>query len=101
VNLSSFSHLPARAILFAETQGRVIVSTPDPSALREIALKHGVTSTILGEVASADDPLEIVVGDTRLSASLPWLDRLYYETIPDIMTKSTAALVSAASESPV
>jgi phosphoribosylformylglycinamidine synthase II len=101
VNLSSFGHLPARAILFAETQGRVIVSTPDPAALREIALKHGVTSTILGEVASADDPLEIVVGDTRLSASLPWLDRLYYETIPDIMTKSTAALVSAASESPV
>ncbi|HEY2851561.1 MAG TPA: phosphoribosylformylglycinamidine synthase subunit PurL [Gemmatimonadaceae bacterium] len=101
VNLSSFSHLPTRAILFAETQGRVIVSTPDPAALREIALKHGVTSAILGEVASADDPLEIVVGDTRLSASLPWLDRLYYETIPDIMTKSTAALVSAASESPV
>ena len=55
----------------------------------------------IGEVGSADDPLEIAIGDERFTASLPWLDRLYYETIPDIMTKSTAALVSAATESPV
>jgi len=69
--------------------------------LQEIALRHGVATTTIGSVASADDPLEIVLGRERLTASLPWLDRLYYETIPDIMTKSTAALVSAAMESPV
>ena len=95
------SDLPRRAVLFGETQGRVIVSTPDPAALREIALRHGVPTTVIGVVASADDPLDIVLGRERLTASLPWLDRLYYETIPDIMTKSTAALVSAATESPV
>jgi len=101
IDLSSLAHLPLRATLFGEAQGRVLVSTPDPAALREITLRHGVTSTVIGEVASADDPLEIVAGRHRITASLPWLDRLYYETIPDIMTKSTAALVSAASESPV
>jgi phosphoribosylformylglycinamidine synthase II len=101
IDLSGLSHLSRRAVLFGETQGRILVSTPDPAALREIALRHGVPTTVIGTVASADDPLEIVLGRDRLVASLPWLDRLYYETIPDIMTKSTAALVSAATESPV
>ena len=101
IDLSALSHLPRRAVLFGETQGRVVVSTPDPAALREIALRHGVPTAVIGAVASADDPLEIILGRDRLTASLPWLDRLYYETIPDIMTKSTAALVSAAMESPV
>jgi phosphoribosylformylglycinamidine synthase len=101
IDLSALADLPRRAVLFGETQGRVIVSSPDPAALREIALRHGVPTTVIGTVASADDPLEIVLGGDRLTASLPWLDRLYYETIPDIMTKSSAAVVSAAMESPV
>jgi phosphoribosylformylglycinamidine synthase len=101
IDLAAFKELSPRTALFGEGQGRVVISTPDPAALREIVLRHGVTTTVLGEVGSADDPLEIVVGSRRLTASLPWLDRLYYETIPTIMTKSTAALVSAASESPV
>jgi phosphoribosylformylglycinamidine synthase len=101
IDLSTFADLPSRAVLFGEAQGRVIISTPDPGALREIVARHGVATSVIGEVGSSDDPLEVVLGDTRLTASLPWLDRLYYETIPDIMTKSSAALVSAATESPV
>jgi phosphoribosylformylglycinamidine synthase len=101
VDLSDFDFLPLRAVLFGEAQGRIIMSTPDPAALREIALRHGVTSSVIGTVASADDPLEIVAGGQRLVASLPWLDQLYYETIPEIMTQSAAAVVSAATESPV
>jgi phosphoribosylformylglycinamidine synthase len=99
VDLSSFEDLPTRAVLFGEAQGRIVVSTPDPAALREIALRHGVSSTLLGVVGSADDPLEIIAGGNRLIASLPWLDQLYYETIPTIMTQSAAAVVSAATES--
>jgi phosphoribosylformylglycinamidine synthase len=101
IDLAPFAELPARALLFGEAQGRVIVSTPDPTALREIAARHGVMATLIGEVASADDMLDITFGDHRLTASLPWLDRLYYETIPDVMTKSAAAVVSAATESTV
>jgi phosphoribosylformylglycinamidine synthase subunit PurL len=101
IDLSTFDDLPERAVLFGEAQGRVVISTPDPDALREIALRHGVASTRIGDVASADDPLEIIVRRRRLSASLPWLDRLYYETIPDVMTRSAAAVVGAATESPV
>ena len=101
IDLSSFAALPMRALLFGEAQARIIISTPDPTALREVATRHGVTSTTIGTVASADDPLEIRVGNRTLTASLPWLDRLYFETIPDIMTKSAAAVVTAATESPV
>ena len=101
VDLTVFADLPTRAVLFGEAQGRVVVSTPDAAALREIALRHGVVSTIIGVVASADDSLEIVTADQRVTASLPWLDRLYYETIPGIMTQSAAAVVTAATESPV
>jgi phosphoribosylformylglycinamidine (FGAM) synthase-like enzyme len=101
IDLSPFAEIPARALLFGEAQGRAIVSTPDPTALHEIAARHGVMATLIGEVASADDMLDITFGDHRLTASLPWLDRLYYETIPDVMTKSAAAVVSAATESTV
>jgi phosphoribosylformylglycinamidine synthase len=101
IDLSVFADLPARSVFFGEAQGRVIISTPDPAALKEIATRLGVAATKIGEVGSADDPLDIRFGDKRLVASLPWLDRLYYETIPDIMTKSAAAVVSAATESPV
>jgi phosphoribosylformylglycinamidine synthase subunit PurL len=101
IDLTMYADLPTRAVLFGEAQGRVVVSTPDPAALREISLRHGVVSSVIGTVRSADDPLEIVTGDQRLTASLPWLDQLYYETIPQIMTQSVAAVVSAATESPV
>jgi phosphoribosylformylglycinamidine synthase II len=101
IDLSPFDQLPARAVLFGEAQGRVVVSTPDPAALREIVLRHGLSATIIGQVGSADDPLDIRLGRRRITASLPWLDRLYYETIPDIMAKSAAAVISAATESPV
>jgi phosphoribosylformylglycinamidine synthase len=101
VDLSDFDDLPMRAVLFGEAQGRIVVSTPDPTALREVALRHGIVSSVIGIVASPDDPLEIVAAGQRLTASLPWLDQLYYETIPEIMTQSAAAVVSAATESPV
>jgi phosphoribosylformylglycinamidine synthase len=101
IDLSVFADLSARSVFFGEAQGRVIISSPDPAALQKIAIRHGVPATRIGEVASADAPLDIRFGDKRLVASLPWLDRLYYETIPDIMAKSAAAVVSAATESPV
>ena len=101
IDLSAFAQLPARAVLFGEAQGRIVASTPDPAALREIASRHGISATVIGEVGSPDDALDIAVGQARLTAPLPWVDRLYFETIPAIMMNSTAAVVSAATESPV
>jgi len=102
VDLRSFGGLPSRALLYGEAQGRVVISTPDPVALREIAARHGVACTDVGRVGSADDPLEIVASRRyQLTVSLASLDRLYYETIPSIMAQATAAVVSAATESPV
>jgi phosphoribosylformylglycinamidine synthase len=101
VDLSDFADLPLRAVLYGEAQGRIVVSTPDPIALREIALRHGVPSHDLGAVGTAGDALEIVVArDYRVKAPLAWLDRLYYETIPSAMTDAVTA-VSSTLESPV
>jgi len=102
IDLSAFSDLPRRAVLYGEAQGRVVVSTPDAVALREIVVRHGVPCREIGHVLSADDDLEIIAGaEYRLYVSLPVLDRLYYETIPGIMAQAAAAVVSAATESPV
>jgi phosphoribosylformylglycinamidine synthase subunit PurL len=102
IDLGMFEDIPMRALLYGEGQGRVILSTPDPVALWEIAVRHGVPVQTIGRVAAADAPLDIVgPKGFRLSASLPWLDRLYYETIPSTMAQAAAAVVSAATESPV
>ena len=102
IDLSTFPDVPVRPLLYAEGQGRVVVSTPDPVALAETAARHGVPTHVIGRVGSPDAALEIIGPNRfRLSASLPWLDRLYYETIPSTMAQAAAAVVSAASESPV
>ena len=102
IDLTMFSDLPTRALLYGEGQSRAILSTPDPVALSEIAGRHGVPAHRIGRVSSADGPLDIVGAQNfRLSASLPWLDRLYYETIPSAMAQAAAAVASVATESPV
>jgi phosphoribosylformylglycinamidine synthase len=102
IDLRVFDDIPTRSLLYGEGQGRVVVSTPDPVALSEIAIRHGVPVQVIGRVTGADAPLDLVgPKGFRLSAPLPWLDRLYYETIPSAMSQAAAAVVSAATESPV
>lgn len=102
IDLRVFDEIPTRALLYGEGQGRIVVSTPDPVALSEIAVRHGVPVQVIGRVTTADAPLDLVgPKGLHLSASLPWLDRLYYETIPSAMSQAAAAVVSAATESPV
>ena len=102
IDLSAFADLPMRALLYGEAQGRVVVSTPDPVAVREIAQRHAVPCTNLGVVLGAAEDLDIVgASGFRLRAPLSWLDRLYYETIPEAMAQATAPVVGAIAESSV
>jgi phosphoribosylformylglycinamidine synthase len=91
VDLSAWSALPLRALLFGEAQGRVIVSTPDARAVHAVAARHGVRATTIGEVTTASNPLTIVVGGRRIVSSVSPLIDAYHEAIPRIMSRAASA----------
>jgi len=93
VDLSAWSSLPDRALLFGEAQGRVVVTTSSSDAVLAAAKKYGVPARVIGKVGALGSPLEIKTAHGSLSASLSSLDDSYHETIPRIM--SQAAPVSS------
>jgi phosphoribosylformylglycinamidine synthase II len=102
VDLSAWSGLPLRALLFGEAQGRVIVSTPDPAAVLAIAGRHGVRASVIGTVRTGTGLLEIAVGTRQLRANVRQLADAYHEAIPRIMQRTASAQdVALASDSVV
>ncbi|MEP6731689.1 MAG: phosphoribosylformylglycinamidine synthase subunit PurL [bacterium] len=102
VDLSAWSSLPLRALLFGEAQARVVVSTPDPQAVIATATRHGVPAHVIGTVRGDTDQLNITVGDRRLNARVSQLADSYHEAIPNIMQRSASAQdVALASDSVV
>jgi phosphoribosylformylglycinamidine synthase len=91
VDLSAWSHLPLRALLFGEAQGRVVVSTPDAAAVHAAASAHGVRSTTIGTVTKAASPFSLTVGTTRIQSSVVPLAEAYHEAIPRIMSRTASA----------
>ncbi len=80
-----------RGLLFGEAQGRVVLSTPMPDTVLSIAAKHGVSAVRIGVVRDESAPLEIAMGDRRLSVPLVELEAAYHEAIPSIMAQSALA----------
>ena len=102
VDLSAWSALPLRALLFGEAQGRVIVSTSDARAVHAAAAAHGVRATTIGRVTSAASPLSITIGSRRIQSSVVPLADAYHEAIPRIMSRAASAQdVALASDSQV
>jgi phosphoribosylformylglycinamidine synthase II len=102
IDLTPWSALPLRALLFGEAQGRVIVSTPDPAAVLAIAGKHGVKATTIGTVRTSTGLLDVAAGGRRIRASVAQLADAYHESIPRIMQRSASAQdVALASDSVV
>ena len=102
IDLSRWRALPRRALLFAEAQARVILSTPDPNAVLAIARRHGVPAEIIGEVAAPGAPLTLDFGDERVAMPVDALAETYHEAIPRIMSRSASAQdVALASDSQV
>ena len=96
VDLTAWSDLPLRALLFGEAQGRVIVSTPDPDAVLAAARAHDVPARVIGLVAGAAAPLTIRVGDRVVAAPLDTLADAYHGAIPRIMDGTPEARAEAA-----
>ena len=91
IDLSPWASLPERALLFGEAQGRVVVSTPDPSAVIATARRHGVPAAVIGEVRVATHGLELTLGAATHRASIAELIDAYHEAIPRIMQRSASA----------
>ena len=85
-----FKGLSARALLFGEAQGRIVVSTAKPQQVLDTAARHGVPATAIGTV-SKTKTLSITTSDSHFTASLTDLDDDYFETIPRIMSQPAVA----------
>ena len=88
IDLSRFGTLADRAILFGETQGRIVVSSNAPDRVMEIAARHGVPCTQIGRVRRHSDMLEITLPKSSIRAPLDRLRRAYHDAIPAIMSRT-------------
>jgi phosphoribosylformylglycinamidine synthase len=99
VDLSAWDGVPVRALLFGETQGRVVVSTPDPAAVLAIAKRHQVPARQVGRVRASSGVLRLTIGARTVEARLERLAAAYHGAIPSIMKRSSPAVVAAELES--
>jgi phosphoribosylformylglycinamidine synthase len=91
VDLSAWSALPRRALLFGEAQGRIIVSTDAPAEVLRIADAHGVPARTIGVVEPSDHPFRIRYAGGELVAPVQQLADAYHTAIPSIMTRVAVA----------
>jgi hypothetical protein len=91
VDLSAWASLPRHALLFGEGQGRVVLSSPDPSAVLATATAHGVPAKRIGRVRPKAAGLRI---DT-MTVGVDKLATAFHDAIPSIMSGSAAAIAVA------
>jgi len=88
IDLSSWAQLTDRAILFGESQGRVILSSSAPDRVIAIAAKAGVPCVEIGRVRRGANTLEIKLPKGSMRSPLARLRRAYHDTIPAIMSRT-------------
>ena len=98
VDLSRWSALPLRALLFGEAQGRVVVTTQDAAAVIGRATAHGVPAAVVGRVETERASLRLTVGARTIDAPLSRLAAAWHDAIPAIMTRSPSAAAAALTE---
>ena len=88
IDLSSWSGMPDRAILFGESQGRIVLSSPSPERILALAAAAGVSCTVIGRVREQADSLEIKLPNGSMRNTVVSLSGVYHETIPSIMSRT-------------
>ncbi|MEO7998513.1 MAG: phosphoribosylformylglycinamidine synthase subunit PurL [Gemmatimonadaceae bacterium] len=102
VDLSGWSALSPRALLFGEAHGRIVVSTSTPAAVVAIAKRFGVPAHEIGAVAAADNGASFTLAHDSFRAPLDWLSRAFHDAIPVAMDGETPAEHAiAASHAPI
>ena len=94
-DLTAWSALPERAVLFGEAQGRVVVSTANPAAVLRAAQQRGVPARVVGRVTPAAEGFALRTGAGALVADVASLAAAYHDAIPSIMNGSPAAVAAA------
>ncbi len=98
VDLTPWSALSPRALLFGEAHGRIVVSTSKAADVLAVAKKHGVPAREIGVVTSAGDGAAFELEHDSFRAPIDWLSRAFHEAIPVAMdgeTPSEPAIVAA------
>ena len=74
--------------LFSESHGRMLLtcSKDEEAQVMEIANRHEVPATRIGQVTSSDQGLSITVGDEVVELTLEELSEAYFGTLPGIMS---------------
>lgn len=85
VDLSLWKNLPVRALLFGETQGRVVVSTDKPAEVLALAKASGVVANVIGTVKPASEGVSITVDGQTFTSDIQTLADSYHKSIPAIM----------------
>ncbi|HEY8308984.1 MAG TPA: AIR synthase-related protein, partial [Gemmatimonadaceae bacterium] len=85
IDLSAWDSLPLRAVLFGETQGRIVVSSGDADRLLEIAANNSIPARKIGTVGTKSDGLAIRTHGRLLKMGTEVLAEAYQNAIPDIM----------------
>jgi len=91
VDLSAWAMLPHRALLFGEAHGRVVLSTPDSTAVLQVAQRHGIPARIIGRVVNAESGTSFTISDDTFTAPVAWLAKAFHEAIPLAMDGDTPA----------
>ena len=95
IDLSAWSHLSMRSLLFSESQARAVLSTTDSAKLLSIAAKYGVPARKIGVVQEMQE-LRLKIGDRSFTANLADLADSYFNAIPNVM--SGAAIAAGATD---
>jgi phosphoribosylformylglycinamidine synthase len=91
VDLTSWTGIPARALLFGEAQGRIIVSSSAPAEVERIAADHGVPARRIGVVEPGSRPFRVTLAGAELVCPIDELAAAYHGAIPAIMTRVAVA----------
>jgi hypothetical protein len=99
LDLSIWSDLTLRALLFGESQARIVISTPDARGVLSVAASHAVPAAVIGRVRAGSDVLSLTVGAKSWRAPLQRLASAYHEAIPGIMTRTPQAIAALEQDS--
>jgi len=88
IDLSGYSSLTDRGILFGETQGRIVLSSSAPERVLAIAKAAGVPCAQIGRVRRHSESLDITLPKSAVRNPLSVLRRAYHSTIPAIMSRT-------------
>ena len=85
--------LPPVATLFAESQGRIVISCATDQTARVLAIaeEHGVPAAKIGSVTSAGSPFRIVMREGKVDADLAEMADAYFGALPRIMDAPSTA----------